>query len=199
MKFKSILVPALLLGLTGLSSTASAGFNFGSPFDAMNNNDNYNRYDRGYGGDRWDQYDRWEPNYWRNRYFDSDSRDNFNGRSRGQGRGGSDFGMNADSRYSGRYDGDSRSQGERSRRFDYDQPPSRNRAGRDYSASQPYSGRNAGNHNSRSAYDYYGNGKRQGGNRYDNGRYARDRGISETPERAQQRADRQAKQPAECR
>jgi len=214
MKIKSILMPVLLLSILGLSSTASAGFNFGSPFDVMDNNDN--RYNRGYGGDRWDQYDQWEPNYWRYRYFEGDSRDNFfdefngnsynNGRSRGQGRGrgGSDFGINADSRYNGQYDGnyegDSRYRGERSRRYDYDRPPSRrSRAGQDYSTDQAYSGRKANKRQPRSAYDYYGNGYRQGANRYENGRYQRDRGISETPERLQQRAERKAKQPAECR
>lgn len=117
MKTKTLLNYALLASLLSFALPASAGFNFDSPFDWFDNNDNdYYRYgDRGgpggyYGGDRWRQYDEWEPNYWRYRYFDDNSSDNFfDGNSFGDGRGRFNFDMNmdmdTDSRFDGRGDG----------------------------------------------------------------------------------------------
>ena len=142
MKFKVLLIYALTATLLGLSSTARADF-FSSPFDMWDDDDNNYRYDRGgrgYGRDRWRQYDEWEPNYWRYRYFDNDSDDyffdEFDGDFFGDGRGGFDFDMNmdSDSRFDGRYDNDYRYSGDRGRyenRYDdqydrgYDRPAPR--------------------------------------------------------------------------
>lgn len=74
---KKNLLVSITLGATllGLSLSANAGFS--GPFDWWDSNDGYNRYGYGpgYRGDRWRRYDKWEPNYWRYRYFDEDSRD----------------------------------------------------------------------------------------------------------------------------
>jgi len=42
---------------------------WGSPYSGRNSND------RGYGSERWNGYDQWQPNYWRYRYFDRNSPD----------------------------------------------------------------------------------------------------------------------------
>lgn len=111
MKIRTLLTQSLLAAMLGFSANASAGFDFSSPFDWMDNDDDdYYRYgardgrggygDRGYGRERWRQYDEWEPNYWRYRYFDDDSRDyafdGFDGDGFGDGRGRFDFDMNMD-------------------------------------------------------------------------------------------------------
>jgi len=116
MKTKTLLSYTLLASLLSFSVPASAGFNFDSPFDWFDNNDNdyYRNGDRGgrgyYGGERWRQYDEWEPNYWRYRFFDDSSNDSFfDGNSFGNGRGRFNFDMNmdmdTDSRFDGRGDG----------------------------------------------------------------------------------------------
>jgi hypothetical protein len=125
MNLSKLLNVGLVATLLGSTFPASAGFNFGSPFDMWDNNDDYRSYDRGGRGysnnDRWQRYDEWEPNYWRYRYFDDDSRDyvfddygfdNFdnNGFSDGfgDGRGRLNFGMefDMDSGYDGDYRND---------------------------------------------------------------------------------------------
>lgn len=69
----------LALGTALLSFSFSANAGFSGPFNWFDNNDGYKRYDYrggpGYGRDRWRRYDRWEPNYWRYRYFDDNSND----------------------------------------------------------------------------------------------------------------------------
>ncbi len=198
MKLKSILKQLVILGLLGISSTASAGFNFGSPFDVMNNNDNYNRYGPGNsrsgygGGDRWSQYDQWEPNYWRYRYMDSNSRDNifdqFNGQSYNGNRNRARSNYDPRSRYDDirNYQRANRYQGERSGRYDYDRPAPRPRSRSAYAGSQPTY--------DQQAYQRYQSQSR-GANRY---RYE-SQGMSDTPERAQQRVQQKTRQPAECR
>ena len=137
MKLKALLIYAFSAALLGLSSNASADF-FSSPFDWMDDDDDYYRYDRGgrgYGRDRWRRYDEWEPNYWRYRYFDDDSDDyffdEFDGDFFGDGRGDFNFDMNmdfdTDSRFDGDYDNDYRYRGGDRRRYsrDYDRPASR--------------------------------------------------------------------------
>ena len=122
MKLKALLVYTLTFTLLGLSSTVRADF-FSSPFDWMDDDDDYYRYDRSgrdNGRDRWRRYDEWEPNYWRYRYFDDDSDDyffdEFDGDYFGDGRGNFDFDMNmdfdADSRFDGDYDNDYRYRGD---------------------------------------------------------------------------------------
>jgi len=108
MKIRTLLTQSLLAGMLGFSANASAGFDFGSPFDWMDNDDDDNyrygaRDGRGYGNygrERWRQYDEWEPNYWRYRYFDDDSSDyffdGFDGDGFGDGRGRFDFNMDMD-------------------------------------------------------------------------------------------------------
>ena len=123
MKLKPFLIFALAVPLVVLSSASRADF-FSSPFDMWDNNDDNYRYDRGgrpNQRDRWRNYDEWEPNYWRYRYFDDDSNDyffdEFDGDYFGDGRGDFNFDMNmdfdGDSRYDGRYDNDYRYSGER--------------------------------------------------------------------------------------
>ena len=189
MKFKNLLSITLSATLLGLVPTANADF-FSSPFDMWDNNDDYNRYNyqngRGYGRDRWRQYDEWEPNYWRYRYFDDDSNDyffdEFDGDYFGNGRGNFDFDMNmdfdADSRYDGRYDNDSRYRND-GRRYgnNYDRPARR------------YDDRRYGNDE---AYEY---NRRSDSRRYGNS----GRRMSDSPETQQRREQRRAEQPAECR
>jgi len=115
----------LMLVLSGASLSTNADM-FSGPFDWLDNNDDYNRYNyrdgRSYGGDRWRQYDEWEPNYWRYRFSDNDSSDRFDDRFDGDyfgyGRNNSNFDMNmgfgGDSRYDGNYDNDYRFQDDRS-------------------------------------------------------------------------------------
>ncbi len=111
MKIKTLLTHALMAGLLGVSANASAGFSFDSPFDWFDNNDNdYYRYgDRGgrdYGRERWRQYDEWEPNYWRYRFFDDNSQDYvFDGFGDGRGRFDFNMDMNMDMDGNSRYDG----------------------------------------------------------------------------------------------
>lgn len=193
MKLKNLLSYTLTAAILGLSSTANADF-FSGPFDMWDNDDDYYRYNnrdgRGYGRDRWRQYDEWEPNYWRYRYFDDDSNDyffdEFDGDFFGDGRGDFNFDMNmdfdADSRYDGRYNNDYRYRGDQ-RRYgsDYDRPARR------------YDERRR-----------YGNeGRYQGSRQGDSRRYGNSgRRMSETPEYQQyqrSREERRAKQPAECR
>ena len=186
MKFKNLLSYTLAATLLGLSSTASAQFSNG-PFDWMDSNDDYNRYNyqdgRGYGRDRWRQYDEWEPNYWRYRYFDNDSNDYFDDEfgsdSFGGGRGKSNFGMNMDFDTDTRFDGDYDNRYSRDgRRYgnDYYQPSRRNNARRSY-------GNDSYRDSRRSNNRYYGNSRR----------------MSETPEYQRQRETRRAEQPVECR
>ena len=134
MKIRTLLTQAILAGMLGFSANASAGFDFSSPFDMFDDNDDYYPYSardgRGYnsygdGRERWRRYDEWEPNYWRYRYFDDDSRDyffdGFDGDGFGDGRGRFDFNMNMD------MDMDSDS------RFDsYNDYENRGRRGRDF-------------------------------------------------------------------
>jgi hypothetical protein len=124
MKLKIRLICAFMLVLSGTSLTANAEF-FSDPLDWWDNNDDYDRYNyqdrRGYGRDRWRQYDEWEPNYWRYRFFDNDSNDRFydrfDGNNSGYGRNDFNFDMNmgfdGDSRYDGDYDNDYRLQNDR--------------------------------------------------------------------------------------
>lgn len=190
MKLKTFLSCTLTATLLGLSSTANAEF-FNGPFDWWDNNDDYNRYNyrdgrgdgRGYGRDRWRQYDEWEPNYWRYRYFDNDSNDNFldefGGDSFGDGRGNFNFDMNMDVDTDTRFDGD------------YD-----NRYSRD--------GRRYGNDNYQPSRRYnsrrgYGNDNYRNDRRNDNRYYGNSRRMTETPEYQRQRETRRAEQPVECR
>jgi len=184
MKTKTLLSYSLLAGLLSFSIPASAGFSFDSPFDWFDNNNDsdYYRYgDRGghgnYGGERWRQYDEWEPNYWRYRFFDNNSNDSFfDGNSFGDGRGRFNFDMNMDmdtnsrfdGRGDGRYYGDGRYDGNRydGRRY-YDGAQGRNRAApaprdrRDYPqrdqrrAIDPYQGRSQGQGQSQNQGDQY--------------------------------------------
>jgi len=135
MKIKTLLAQTLIAGMLGVSATASAGFNFSNPFDWAdnNNNDDYRYgapggrggYQGDYGRDRWRQYDEWEPNYWRYRYFDDSSRDNlfdgFDGDGFGDGRGRFDFNMDMNMDTDSRFDGynDYRGRGDY-RNYDYD-------------------------------------------------------------------------------
>ncbi len=124
MKLKTSLICTFMFVLSGTSLSANADF-FSGPFDWWDNNDDYNRYSdqgrRGYGQDRWRQYDEWEPNYWRYRFFDNDSDDRFYDRFGGDqfGYGRNDFnfdmnmGFDGDSRYDGNYDNYYRSQDNR--------------------------------------------------------------------------------------
>ena len=139
MKLKTLLICSLIAGVLGLSSAARADF-FSSPFDWMDNDDDY-RYDRGgrgYGQDRWRQYDEWEPNYWRYRYFDNDSNDNFfdefDGDFFGDGRGDFNFDMNMG------FDGNSRFDGDQNNDYRYRGDSRRNDPGRYYDDRQRYSG-----------------------------------------------------------
>ena len=133
MKLKTILTPAIIAFSLILPPTANAQFDFGGPFDWMDNEDDYSRYSRSgrggrdYGRDRWRQYDEWEPNYWRYRYFDDDSDDYLfddndffdgdflDGDFLGDGRGRFNFDFDTDFRgdYEGDYDSDYRYRGDR--------------------------------------------------------------------------------------
>ena len=124
MKVNAPMICTLMLVLSGASLSTNADM-FSGPFDWLDNNDDYNRYNyrdgRGYGGDRWRQYDEWEPNYWRYRFSDNDSSDRFDDRFDGDyfgyGRNNSNFDMNmgfgGDSLYDGNYDNDYRFQDDR--------------------------------------------------------------------------------------
>ena len=159
MKIRTLLTQSLLAALLGFSANASAGFDFGSPFDWMDNDDDdYYRYGardgRGYGNygrERWRQYDEWEPNYWRYRYFDDDSSDSFfngfDGDGFGDGRGRFDFDMNMDMDM----DSDSRFDG-------YNDYGYRGRRGRDFPGAldrrfgnEGYGDRDRGSYDSRPA------------------------------------------------
>lgn len=215
MKLKNLLTPFIMAGLLGLSSTASAEFDFGSPFDWFDDDDDYydSRYSgrRGDGRDRWRRYDEWEPNYWRYRFFDDDSDDyifddfdggdffddgNFFGD--GNGRGRFDFDMNMDSDFDGFFDGDY----DDDYRYRGDRYGGRNdrrasdRRTSDRRASDRPSRRDEG----------YRSGSRYNDDRYDDDywrnysrQYSNGGRMSRTPEYEQRRTRRDERQPRECR
>lgn len=187
MKINSLISHALLAAILGYCGTASAQFNFGSPFDWFDDDDyrDSGRYDRGYGRDRGrDQgrrNDEWEPDYWRERYFDDFDGGDFFGDGFGRGRFGFDMDAEFDSDFDGRYDGD------------YDQ----RYRGRDgyRNQDQPYArdtrrrGRNLNNDGYQD--DYWRN--------YANDFDRRDRPMSRTPQGQQRNGQRRDNGPIECR
>jgi hypothetical protein len=208
MKLKTLLSSISTVAMLGLSSSASAAFDFGNPFDMWDDNDDYRYYDRGgrgsYGGDRWRRYDEWEPNYWRYRYFDNDSDDyfldEFDGDFFGDGRGRFDFNMDMDSRFDNDYrndfGNDDRYRGDRGY-GDYGRPSRRSSQRDRYSNSDRY-----GNYNRYGSSDRYGNNDRYNDDYWRN--YSQsfgsgNRRMSDTPERERRREERRAKQPVECR
>ncbi len=188
MKLKSLLTYSFIAAMLSASSSASAAFDFGGPFDWFDNDDDYYRYgsnarnNRGYGRERWRQYDEWEPNYWRYRYFDDDSNDyifdefdggDFFGDGNGRGRFNFDMNTNFDSDFDGNYDGryDNRYR-------DYDR----------YSDNGRYRGDNRSRRNDRYNDDYWRN-------------YSSNRGprMSRTPEQQQRRSNQNRNKAVECR
>ncbi len=205
MKLRLYLTHCLFAGLLGFTSNAAVGFDFDSPFDWFDDDDDYYDYRYGggryggYGRDRWRRYDEWEPNYWRYRYFDDDSDDyifdefddgDFFGDGYGSGR--FNFDMNFDTDFDGDFDGD----------FDDDYRYRGDRYGRDYRRNYD---RDFGRLSRRP--DRYRSGSRYSDDRYNDSYwrdYSRryrdsDRRMSRTPEYERRRAERREKQPIECR
>lgn len=201
MKIKSLLT--LLAIMASVPNTATAGFNFSSPFDWADNGNNSSRYGSGdrYGNrnnrDSYKNYDQWEPNYWSKRYLDSDSsnfgfdrfRDNqfFDGgdffgntNSRNQGRFDFDMNSNMDGRYDGEYDSRYQNNNRDSGRYEnYERSGSNRNARQDDQYNddywRDYSSRQYNNRNSRN-----------------------NRNMSRAPERQNQNKQKHQKQAVEC-
>ena len=209
MKFKLLLSGTLMAAMIGISPSANAGFS--GPFDFWEDDDSYSRFgpgNRGYGRDRWNRYDEWEPNYWRYRYFEDDSDDyifdefddfgdfgdfdgfdDFDGDFLGDGR--FDFNMNmdmdveGDSDFESDYNNDYR-RGARRYRRDYDRPAARN-------YERPAPARRAYDRPNRSDYERY---KAYKADKY---RRSGQRRMSDTPEQQRRRDVRRSNKPVECR